>query len=414
MNKSKPVENPYKDLTKKMKEAMKETKIVDFSNTEIAFADKSDRELKDAAWLFYMMNKPWVSNWGTAFGAWAVKWQLPFSEIVTQRTIFKQFCGGRTLLESTETIGRLSNFGVASILDYGAEAKSTEEEFNKTMNENIRAIDFAAQNGSVPVISTKITGLARFGLLEAMQSDSDLTPKETAEYKNVLKRIDSICHTAQQKGVSVFIDAEESWIQDAIDHLVNLMMKRYNREKIVVYNTFQMYRKDRLEYLKNSYEDAKNEGYILGAKLVRGAYMEKERNRAMELGHASPIHESKSATDESYDLGIEFCVNNYEKIASCNASHNAKSANLQAEMIIQKGIQKNHLHLNFCQLLGMSDHLTFNLAKAGFNVAKYVVYGSVREVVPYLVRRAQENTAVTGDMSRELELILSEVKRRGL
>jgi proline dehydrogenase len=308
----------------------------------------------------------------------------------------------------------LNSFGVASILDYGAEAKETEEEFNKTMNENIRAIEFAAQNGNVPVISTKITGLARFGLLEKMQGDEDLSQKETEEYKNVLKRIDSICHIAQQKGVGVFIDAEESWIQDAIDHLVNLMMERYNRDKIVVYNTFQMYRKDRLDYLKHSFEEAKSKNYILGAKLVRGAYMEKERDRAEDLGYGSPIHDNKFNTDKSYDDGIRFCVDHYEQIASCNASHNAISANLQADMIIRKGIKKDHQHLNFCQLLGMSDHLTFNLAKEGFNVAKYVVYGSVREVVPYLVRRAQENTSVTGDMSRELELIMAEVKRRGL
>lgn len=414
MNNLRPIEQPYKNLTKKIKDAMAKTDVVDFSNTEIAFADKSDKELKEAAWLFSMMNKPWVTNWGSKFGAWAVKWRLPFSESVTHQTIFKQFCGGRTLLESQDTISRLYNNNVLSILDYGAEAKSTEEEFNKTMNENIRAIEFAAQNQSVPVISTKITGLARFGLLEKMQSEDNLTPKENLEYKNVLKRLDSICHTGQAKGVSVFIDAEESWIQDAIDHLVNLMMERYNREKVVVYNTFQMYRKDRLAYLKHSFEEAQQEGYLLGAKLVRGAYMEKERERAEEMGYESPICPNKAGTDESYNAGIKFCVENYENIASCNASHNAKSAQLQAEMIVRNNIPRNHGHLNFCQLLGMSDHLTFNLANSGFNVAKYVVYGSVREVVPYLVRRAQENKAVTGDMSRELEFIMTEVRRRRL
>ena len=414
MNNLRPIEQPYKALTKKIKDAMAKTNVVDFSNTEIAFADKSDKELKEAAWLFSMMNKPWVTNWGSQFGAWAVKWRLPFTESVTHRTIFKQFCGGRTLLESQDTITRLYNNNVQSILDYGAEAKSTEEEFNKTMNENIRAIEFAATNQSVPVISTKITGLARFGLLEKMQGDEDLTKEENQEYKNVLKRLDSICHTCQQKGVGVFIDAEESWIQDSIDHLVNIMMERYNREKVFVYNTFQMYRKDRLAFLKHSFEKAQKEGYLLGAKLVRGAYMEKERERAEEMDYESPICENKTATDESYNAGIKFCVENYENIASCNASHNAESALLQAEMIVQKNIPRDHPHLNFCQLLGMSDHMTFNLANAGFNVAKYVVYGSIREVVPYLVRRAQENKAVTGDMSRELELIMREVNRRGL
>lgn len=411
---AKPVERPYKALTKTIKEAMQDKPVVDFSNTEIAFADKSDFELKRTARLFQLMNKSWVVGWGTQLGAWAVKWRLPLSETITKKTIFKQFCGGTTLLDSQPVIQRLWDNKVLSILDYGAEGKETEEEFNKTMNENIRAIEFAAQNGNVPVISTKITGLARFSLLEKKQSDENLPEKEQKEFQNVLKRIDSICHTAYTKGVAVFIDAEESWIQESIDDLADLMMARYNKKKVVVYNTFQMYRNDRLDFLKVSFDKAKSGGYLLGAKLVRGAYMEKERERAEEMGYPSPIQPTKEATDLNYNEGIKFCVENYEKIASCNASHNNESALLQAKMIVEKKIQKDHPHLNFCQLLGMSDHLTFNLAKEGFNVAKYVVYGSVREIVPYLVRRAQENTSVTGEMGRELELIMKEVKRRGL
>ncbi len=411
---AKPVEQPFEALTKTIKEVMQDKPVVDFANTEIAFADKTHKELRETALLFKMMNNFWLVNLGSKVGAWAVKWRLPFSETITKKTIFRQFCGGTTLLDSQNTIQRLWDNKVLSILDYGAEGKQTEEEFNKTMNENIRAIEFAAQNGHVPVISTKITGLARFELLEKKQSGKALSKAEKAEYQNVLKRVDSICHVAYQKGTAVFIDAEESWIQDPIDDLADLMMKRYNKKKVVVYNTFQMYRTDRLAFLKQSFKKAQEEGYLLGAKLVRGAYMEKERNRAEEMGYPSPIQPNKQATDENYDAGIEFCVENYKKLASCNASHNANSALLQANLIVQKNIQRDHPHLNFCQLLGMSDHLTFNLAKAGFNVAKYVVYGSVREVVPYLIRRAQENSSVTGEMGRELELIMKEVRRRGL
>lgn len=235
-----------------------------------------------------------------------------------------------------------------------------------------------------------------------------------AEYQNVLKRVDTICAMAHQKKVKVFIDAEESWIQPAIDQLVDKMMERYNKTHVTVYNTFQMYRHDRLPFLMESYETAKRNGYMLGAKLVRGAYMEKERIRALQQGYPSPIHPNKAATDQAFNEGIAFVVEHYEDIASCNASHNAKSAFLQAELIAQKNIIRKHPHLNFCQLYGMSDQLTFNLAQAGYNVAKYVPYGPVKEVMPYLIRRAQENVSVTGDMSREYQSILTELKRRGV
>jgi len=210
----------------------------------------------------------------------------------------------------------------------------------------------------------------------------------------------------------VFFDAEESWIQDTIDHIVQIMMKRYNKERVTVYNTFQLYRKDRLQFLINSFDEATKSGYILGAKLVRGAYMEKERARASEKGYPSPIHDNKAACDDAFNTAVRFCVNNYETLASCNATHNAESCKIQAELIAKKKIRKNHPHLNFCQLYGMSDHITFNLAKAGYNVAKYVPYGQIKEVIPYLIRRAQENTAMAGSMSREYQLIMEEVERR--
>lgn len=388
--------------------------LPDFSNTAIAFSHKTDEELRKSARLFGLMNNHWLVGVGSKLGIAAIRLHLPFIESIVKNTIFEQFCGGTTLLESQPAIQKLYERNVYTILDYGVEAKEEEEDFNRTMNEIIRAIEFAAQTDGVTMVSTKITGMARFALLEAIQNGESLTREMRTEYKNVLKRLDAICYTASQRGVCVFVDAEESWIQDSIDHLVNLMMKRYNGEKPVVYNTFQLYRKDRLQYLSDSFHRAQKDGYILGAKLVRGAYMEKENERAEEKGAPSPIHSNKAATDDAYNTAVRFCIDNYQKIASCNASHNADSNLLQAELIAQRNIPRNHPHLFFSQLYGMSDNLTFNLAKAGYNAAKYMPYGPVREVVPYLIRRAQENTSVTGDMGREYQLVLHEMRRRGL
>ncbi|HMQ47686.1 MAG TPA: proline dehydrogenase family protein [Saprospiraceae bacterium] len=385
---------------------------LDLLDTAIAFADKSDKELKKAAWLFGLMNKHWLVGIGSKLGVAAIKLHLPFIETVVKNTIYEQFCGGTTLLECQKSIDRLARQNTLSILDYGAEAKETEEDFNQTMNETIRAIEFAAHNDSVPVVSTKITGMARFNLLKTFTDEEGVDKAFRQEYKNVLKRLDAICHVAASKGVAIFFDAEESWIQDAIDHLVTIMMRRYNREKVVVYNTFQMYRTDRLQYLSDSFNAALKGGYMLGAKLVRGAYMDKERERAERKGYPSPIYPNKEATDDAYNTAMRFCVDNYLQIASCNASHNLESNMLQAELIAQRNLPRNHPHLNFCQLYGMSDNITFNLAHAGYNVAKYVPYGPVREVVPYLIRRAEENSSVTGDMSREYQLVLKEIKRR--
>jgi proline dehydrogenase len=387
---------------------------LDFSNTENAFSNKSDRELKKTVWMFRMMNNPLLVKLGAPIALKSVQWGLPFAEKVVLNTIFQQFCGGTTLLNSSKTIERLAKGHAKSILDYGVEAKETEDEFNKAMNENIRAIEFASRSKDIPFISIKVTGLARFALLEKIQNNAPMTEDEKNEYFNASKRLDAICHTARDKGICVLVDAEESWIQDAIDRMANIMMARYNKDKAVVYNTFQMYRHDRLAFLKESFELAQSKEYYLGAKLVRGAYMEKERNRAEAMNYATPINPDKVATDKMYNDGLVFCVSNFEKIACMNATHNAQSSMLLAGLMDEMGIARNHTHFYFCQLLGMSDNISFNLASAGFNVAKYIVYGTVHDVLPYLVRRAQENTSVTGDMSRELSLVQKEVKRRGL
>lgn len=387
---------------------------LDFSNTAIAFAHKSDSELKKTAWLFKTMNNPTLVKFGSQMALKAVEWGLPFAETVVEKTIYQQFCGGTTLLNSSKTIENLAQNNTKSILDYGVEAKETEEDFNRTMVENIRAIEFAAKSKSIPFISIKITGIGRFDLLAKLQSNAPLTMEEQNEYFSVSKRLDSICHAGRDKGICVLIDAEESWIQDTIDRMANMMMARYNKEKVVVYNTFQMYRHDRLKFLKESYELAQQKEFLLGAKLVRGAYMEKERKRAEEMGYATPINPDKVATDKLYNDGLVFCATHYERIACINATHNAQSSKLLAELMEEMQIPRNHPHFYFSQLYGMSDNITFNLAAAGYNVAKYLVYGTVKDVIPYLVRRAQENTSVTGDMSREYSLITTEVKRRGL
>lgn len=387
---------------------------MDLSDTEVAFAHFSDAELRQTHRLFSLMNKSWLVNLMAPIGLWAVRNRLPLVDLLARRMVFRQFVGGRTLLEATPAIESLWSHNVLTILDYGVEAKETEADFNRTMQEVLRCIDFASRHESVPIASVKITGLARFGLLEELQRGGTLGEAAREEYRSVRKRVDAICHYAREKKVGIYFDAEESWIQDSIDHLVGLMMRRYNGERAVVYNTFQLYRKDRLQFLIKSYNEAQRSGYILGAKLVRGAYMEKERERAAYYQYASPINPSKEATDTDFNTAVRFCVEHYETLASCNASHNRASIRLQADAIDQKGIDRNHPHLNFCQLYGMSDNLTFNLAKAGYNVAKYVVYGPVRDVMPYLVRRARENSSVTGDMSRELQFVRQEMDRRGL
>lgn len=386
--------------------------LPDFTNTEIAFAAKSDAELKKSARLFGTMNKKWLVDLSAPLGLWAMKWRLPFVKWIAKATIFDQFVGGTTLLKTMPVINKLYESDVLTILDYGAEGRSSEKGYNQSMNEFIRAIEFADKNESTPVVVVKISSLTRHGLLESIQNGETLNSDTRKEYRSLLKRIDSICHVSSENTVSIFFDAEESWIQNTIDHLVLLMMRRYNRERVVVYNTYQMYRHDRLQFLFENFSYGEQHDFMIGAKLVRGAYMDKERDRAREMGYLSPIQKDKDATDDAYNMALRFCLDHYEKIALCNATHNRESCMLMAEIMKEKSIPRDHPHLLFCQLYGMSDHLTFNLAHAGFLASKYVPYGLIQDVFPYLVRRAQENTAVVGDMSREYELVDREIRRR--
>ena len=388
--------------------------VVDFTNTEIAFAHKTNGELRRTSWLFRLMNKAWLVSTGGSFGLWLNANKINIFNPIVRMTIFKQFCGGISLADSTEAIKHLLEQKTLTVLDFGAEGRSREEDFDRTLEENLRAIQYASSNAGVPVISSKITALASDEILEKYQTGKLQSETEKQAFARVEERVNKLCQAAWQNGVAVFIDAEETWIQDTIDHLVKVMMERYNKEKAVVYHTYQLYRKDKLNSLKADHKEALEKGYILGAKLVRGAYMEKERERARVKNYPTPIQETKEDTDRDYNAAVRYCVENYLEIASCNASHNQQSNLIQAELIAAMGLPLNHSHLNFCQLMGMSDHITFNLAKAGYNVAKYVPYGPVKDVLPYLIRRARENSAVTGEMSRELSLIVAEMKRRGM
>jgi len=387
---------------------------LDFTNTEIAFTQKSDQELKNTYRMFKLMNNPRLVSVLSVLGLWAVKLKLPLHETMVKQTIFKIFCGGETLLESQALIDQLGQHQVSAALDYGAEGKSDDEDLDAVLQEVLNGIRFAASNDTVPVVITKITALAPNIILKKMQSGAVLTPAEEISRQKLLSRLEQLGSLAEELDVRIFVDAEETWMQDAIDQLVYDMMREYNQKSATIYGTFQLYRVDGMELLQTAYEAAQSHGYTLGAKIVRGAYMENERSHAKAKGIVSPIHATKAATDDCYNDAVRFCLNHYEDLASCTATHNINSNLLMAKLIGAKSIANNHPHLNFCQLLGMSDYVTYNLAASGYNVAKYLVYGPVSEVVPYLIRRAQENTSVTGEMSRELSLIKKEIARRKL
>lgn len=390
---------------------------ISFDNTENAFAYKSVGDLKKAKFLFTSMNYQWLVKAGVRLTPFAIKTGLPVRGLI-QDTIFKQFVGGETL-EETTTIGNiLAKYGVDVILDYGIEGKEGEENFERVTGEFIKVINFAATQPHIPFVSIKITAFARFKLLQRLHEAPRLrsgihdNEVEEEEWKRVRERMHRICSVAAEKNVGVLVDAEESWIQDPIDRLTMEMMEMFNKEKTVVYNTIQLYRNDRLHFLNLSYRISRQMNFILAVKLVRGAYMEKERARASQKGVPSPIHIDKQSTDQDYNAAVAFCIENIENIACIVASHNEASCLLAVDLMEKKGVPLHHPHLHFSQLYGMSDHISFNLAKAGFSVSKYLPFGPLEEVVPYLMRRARENSSVSGQTGRELTLIRKELKRR--
>lgn len=390
---------------------------ISFDNTENAFAYKSDSELKAAGFLFKTMEFPWFVQLGTRLTPFIMKTGLPVHGII-RKTIFKQFVGGETLEETAAVGAVLGKYGVQVILDYGVEGKEGEDNYDRATDEFIRVINYAATQHNIPFISIKVTGLARFGLLQTLDEAPRLRSgihdheAEIAEWDRVRERMYIICEAAAEKNIGVLIDAEESWIQDPVDRLTIEMMGIFNKEKVIVYNTIQLYRHDRLNFLKLSHKIAQQQGFKLGMKLVRGAYMEKERERARDNGYASPIQPDKASTDRDYDESVRYCIQNADDISVIVASHNDESNLLAARLMEEKGLPHNHPHVHFSQLYGMSDNITFNLAKEGFNVSKYLPFGPIRDVIPYLMRRAQENSSVSGQTGRELSLIRQELKRR--
>lgn len=384
-----------------------------FEDTQIAFAAKTNHQLRQSYWLFRLFSNNAISEFGTWATQLAFKWHLPITPLV-KHTIFQQFVGGETLRDLAPSIKHLSEYGIKSILDYGVEGKSTEHDFDNTLKHLLQTLAYVKDKPDATIISAKITGLARFSLLEKLHAGQPLSTTEQAEYERVRHRVRQLCQAAAEANTGIFFDAEETWIQQPLDDLIEEMMQLHNRQRALVFNTYQLYRNDRLPHLKEHHHKAEANGYILGAKLVRGAYMEKERERAAKKGYPSPIHANKAAVDKDYNLALDYCLHHYEGISFCCATHNEESCQHLCQRVLELGIDRKHPHIFFSQLYGMGDHLTFNLAKAGFNSSKYMPYGPVREVVPYLVRRAQENSSVSGQVGRELGLLQREMKRRGL
>jgi len=388
------------------------SKYPDFSNTQIAFANKSDDELKETERLFMLMNNSKLVSIGSVVGKLAIKSGLPFVKSIIKRTLFKHFCGGLNLADCQDVIDDLYKNQTQSLLDYGVEGKSAEPDLDDTLSEVLNAIDFAASNHSVPAAICKLTGLVDNDVLIKKQGGDNLGAETQKLYDSFYARILTACRRAYDLKVGLLIDAEESWMQDAMDEVVIEMMARFNKDQVIIFNTYQMYRKDTLSRLKRDHQRGKDEGFLVGAKLVRGAYMNKERERAAELGYPSPIHDTKLDTDKDFDAGIMYCLDHMDEISFICASHNTYSNKVLARMVIDRGLEIDHPHINFSQLQGMSDYITFNLAKHGFNAAKYVVYGPIKEVADFLIRRAEENTSITGEAGRELTLIRQELKRR--
>jgi proline dehydrogenase len=402
--------------------------LISFDDTRNAFAYKSDKELRKAHFLFSFMDHPLLVKWGTSITPWAIRKGLPVNGLI-RGTIFHQFVGGETLEQTAAVAKRLGDYGVQVILDYGVEGgHNGEEGFEEACRTFIRVIDHAATQPNIPFMSIKVTGVARFGLLEKLDHSVDgtegtlmkryaraldtLTDDEKAEWQRVYDRLERICAHALHKGIGVMIDAEETWIQDPVDALAMMLMDRFNKKKAFVYNTLQHYRHDRLAFLQDSIEAAGQRGFVLGVKLVRGAYMEKERERATAKGYPSPIQPDKTATDQHYNDAVKMCIDHIGIVSVIIASHNEYSNMYATRLLSGLGLPLSHEHVHFSQLYGMSDNISFNLAKAGCNVSKYLPFGPIRDVIPYLMRRAQENSSVAGQTGRELRLIKKEMQRR--
>ncbi len=397
---------------------------ISFDDTKTAFAYKSNSQLKRAHFIFSSMAKPWLVKLGLWLTPLALKWRMPVKGLI-RKTIFSQFVGGETLQKTSGVVEKLAKYHVEVILDYGVEGKEGEENFDHATDEFIKVIRYAATQPNIPFMSIKLTGLSRFELFEKINNRAvyaevvrgkiplkKLTESEKAEWERVVGRLRKICEVAITTNVSVLIDAEESWIQHAEDVLATQMMQEFNIKKAVIYNTAQLYRHDRLQFIKDSCRFAKENGFIPAMKLVRGAYLERERERAAEMNYPSPINKTKQATDDDFNAAVKFCIDPENNMRVVIGSHNEYSNLYAVELLEKFGLSHNDSRIHFSQLYGMSDNITFNLAKAGCNVSKYLPFGPIQDVIPYLMRRAQENSSVSGQTGRELLLIKKELKRR--
>ena len=382
-----------------------------FDNTEVAFALKTESEWVGAYFLFKMISIEPLVRIGTAATNFAIKAHLPIEGLI-RSTVFDHFCGGVNEEDCLSVIDNMYKKGVSSVLDYSVEGKENELDFDAAKDKILKIIDFAKEIDAIPIAVFKPSGFGRFGLYEKVSQNMALTEDEQKEWERVIDRFDSVCKRAKTINVAILIDAEESWMQPAADQLVTQMMKKYNTEKPIVYNTLQMYRHDRLGFLEEEHKKAKAENYFLGYKLVRGAYMEKENERAQERGYESPICKTKALTDENFNNGLHYLMDNLDCMSLFAGTHNEDSSYLLMKLMAKKGVLNNDPRVWFGQLYGMSDHISYNLAYKGYNVAKYMPFGPVKDVMPYLIRRAEENTSVTGQTGRELALITKEKKRR--
>ncbi len=385
--------------------------MISFDNTEIAFADKSDKQLSRAYWLFKLVGSPTMVKIGKGALNIALALKLPINGII-RKTVFGHFCGGETIQESQQTIEQLHRSNILSLLDFSSEGKEAAHELDSSAAEIIAANNTGSNDSRIPFSVFKPTAIFPNRLLAKKNSGDTFSKSEEAEWSAAKERLNKVCATAKKNDVPIFIDAEETWFQDAIDELVEEQMELHNKGKTIVYTTVQLYRKDRLEYLKTSFERSEKKGFRFGVKLVRGAYMEKERDRAADQGYPSPIHDSKEDTDRDYDLALKFCIENYPKIHLIAGTHNEISSQQLVDLMAEKGLSNNDQFIYFSQLYGMSDNISYNLAAVDYNVVKYVPYGPIVDVMPYLIRRAEENTSIAGQTGRELSLIMKEKTRR--
>jgi len=388
-----------------------QTDPINFDDTRTAFAYKSTKELKRSQFIFSTMGRPWMVNMGTRLTNFALKLSLPVKGII-KNTLFNQFCGGESIEDCQKTIEILGLENVHTILDYSVEALNNEDGYEKVKREALRGVAFAHENKDIPICILKLSGLGPASIMTKAQNDEPLTELEKTKLYYCEQRVDEIISKVNEKGLVVMIDAEESWFQNFIDGISYRMMEKYNKKRPVVFNTYQMYRHDMLGRLKRAMKRADEADFYLGAKLVRGAYMEKERERAEEKGYLSPIHKDKKDVDMDYDKALELCMMNIDRMGVCVGTHNETSCNKMVRMMEDKGISRDDKRIYFAQLLGMSDNISFKLADLKYNVAKYVPYGPVEKVLPYLFRRAEENTSIAGQSGRQLTLIETEIKRR--